>query len=254
MASPLNGKFVWYELTSPDAAAARTFFHEVLGWESRDAEVPGIDYSLMSAAGCDVAGFMAQQEGMPAGWLGYICVDDLDAAFANAQEAGANAMMPITPIPGVGRFSILIDPAGAPFGLLEYAADFPKPTLLDKGVQGNGWWRELHTGDRQKAYDFYSGQYGWTELTRMPMGPTEFYQIFGDQIPRGAVFTDRDAKSPHWLFYFWVDDLDAAQAKLEKAGGKMIMGPMEVPGGSWILHASDPQGITFALVGDRAKK
>jgi predicted enzyme related to lactoylglutathione lyase len=254
MASPLNGKFVWYELTSPDAPAARRFYGDVLGWESRDAGVPGVDYSLMSAAGSDVAGFMAQQDGMPAGWLGYICVDDIDAAFAQAQAAGATACMPVTPIPNVGRFVILADPTGAPFGLLEYAADFPKPIVPDKGIPGHGWWRELHTGDRQKAYDFYSGQFGWAELTRMPMGPSEFYQIFGDEMPRGAVFTDQDAKSPHWLFYFWVADIDATQAKLEKAGGKVLNGPMEVPGGSWIIHASDPQGITFAIVGDRAKK
>jgi len=208
----------------------------------------------MSAAGTDIAGSMQQQDGMPAGWTGYICVDDIDAAFANAQKAGATAVMPISPIPGVGRFSILVDPAGAPFGLLEYLADFPKPAVPNQGIQGNGWWRELHTHDREKAFAFYSDQFGWSEKDRMPMGPTEFYQIFGDEIPRGGMLNDPDAKSPHWLFYIWVDDIDATQGKLEKAGGKVVNGPMEVPGGAWILHASDPQGITFAMVGNRAKK
>jgi predicted enzyme related to lactoylglutathione lyase len=28
-------------------------------------------------------------------------------------------------------------------------------------------------------------------------------------------------------------------------------GPMEVPGGDWIIQASDPQGAMFALVGKR---
>lgn len=254
MASSLTGKFVWYELTTPDAAAARRFFADVLGWDSRDGSVPGIDYSLMSAAGCDVAGLMGQQEGMPAAWLGYICVEDIDAAFTSAAAAGATPILPVSPIPGVGRFSILIDPTGAPFGLLEYAGEFPKPTIPNKGTRSNFWWRELHTGDREKAFAFYSGQFGWSEIDRMPMGPVEFYQIFGDEIPRGGIFVDSDAKAPHWLFYVWVEDVDATVEKIGKAGGKVLYGPSEVPGGAWIVSASDPQGVTFAVVGDRAKK
>ena len=254
MASSLNGKFVWYELTTPDAPAARRFFAEILGWDSRDGQIPGLDYSLISAAGVDVAGMMGQQDGMPAAWLGYICVDDIDAAFAAAVKAGATPILPVNPIPGVGRFAILIDPAGAPFGLLEYAADFPKPVLPPNGVQGNIWWRELHTKDRAKAFDFYSGQFGWTEADRMPMGPVEFYQIYGDEMPRGGIFTDNDAPALHWLFYVWVDDVDSTLDKIGKAGGKVLNGPMEVPGGTWIVHAADPQGIPFAVVGYRAKK
>lgn len=253
MASSLHGKFVWYELTTPDAPASRRFFAEVLGWQARDGSVPGMDYSLMSAAGADVAGMMAQQEGMPAGWLGYICVDDIDAAFASATAAGASPILPINPIPGVGRFSILVDPTGAPFGLLDYAAEFPKPALADHGIQSNFWWRELHTGDREKAFAFYSGQFGWQEISRMPMGPVEFYQVFGDAIGRGGIFLDSDAKAPYWLFYVWVDDIDATLDKIGKAGGKVLYGPMEVPGGAWIVNAADPQGIAFAVVGDRAK-
>ena len=254
MASSLNGKFVWYELVTPDAAAARRFYGAVLGWEARDAQVPGMEYNLMSAAGTDIAGMMGQMEGMQAGWMGYISVDDIESAFAKAKDAGATPIVPINPIPDVGRFALLLDPQGAAFSLLEYSAEFPKPAVPDHGIQGNGWWRELHTSDREKAFAFYSGQFGWAEHHRMPMGPEEFYQIIGDETPRGAIFTDKDAKSPHWLYYFWVDDIDATQAKLEKAGGKVINGPMEVPDSAWIIHATDPQGITFAVVGYRAKK
>ncbi len=101
MASPLNGKFVWYELVTPDAAASRRFFGEVLGWQSRDGQIPGLDYALMSAAGTDIAGFLQKPDDMPAGWTGYICVDDIEAAFAGAIAGGATAIVPVNPIPGV---------------------------------------------------------------------------------------------------------------------------------------------------------
>jgi predicted enzyme related to lactoylglutathione lyase len=56
---------------------------------------------------------------------------------------------------------------------------------------------------------------------------------------------------PAWLFYFNVDAADAAAARVTANGGQLLMGPMEVPGGSWILQAMDPQGAIFALVAPR---
>jgi len=53
---------------------------------------------------------------------------------------------------------------------------------------------------------------------------------------------------PAWLFYFNVPALDAAVDQIKAGGGHIIMGPMEVPGGQWIVNATDPQGAHFALV------
>ncbi len=249
MTSILHGKFVWYELASTDAPAARRFYGAVLGWDSRDGEVPGIDYHVMGIGGTDIAGSMQITDGMQPGWTGYVAVDDIDAAAKKAQDGGATTIVPVSPIPGVGRFSILLDPQGAGFGLLDYADDFPrKPkSLPEKGLQGHGWWRELHTpGDAEEAYQFYHQQFGWPEVHRMPMPPEGFYLVFGEGMGMGGLFKDSTAPAPYWLYYFWVDDIDATQAKLEKAGGKVINGPHEVPGGAWIINALDPQGVAFS--------
>lgn len=56
---------------------------------------------------------------------------------------------------------------------------------------------------------------------------------------------------PLWLFYFIVGDIDAAVARVTAGGGTVLNGPMEVPGGGWIIQALDPQGAMFALVGMR---
>lgn len=257
MASILHGRFVWYELVSTDAPAARRFYGEVLGWTSRDGEIPGIDYHLMSMSGTDIAGSMQIMDGMRPGWTGYVAVDDIKAAAEKAQAAGATTIVPVSPIPGVGHFSILLDPQNACFALVQYADDFThKPkSFSEKGLQGHGWWRELHTtGDAEQAFKFYQQQFGWPELHRMPMPPDDFYLVFGDGIGQGGVFKDSTASAPYWMYYFWVDDIDATQAKLEKAGGTVTNGPHEVPGGAWIINALDPQGVAFSLVGDRAKK
>jgi predicted enzyme related to lactoylglutathione lyase len=57
--------------------------------------------------------------------------------------------------------------------------------------------------------------------------------------------------APFWLYYVNVGDIDAALERVKAAGGTILNGPMEVPGGDWILQGSDPQGAAFALVGKR---
>ena len=59
--------------------------------------------------------------------------------------------------------------------------------------------------------------------------------------------------APVWLFYFVVGDIDEAVAKVQAGGGQVLNGPMEVPGGGWIIQAADPQGAMFALVGGRGQ-
>ena len=54
-----------------------------------------------------------------------------------------------------------------------------------------------------------------------------------------------------WSHYFRVADIDAATAAVRAGGGTVMTGPMEVPGGDWIIQGTDPQGAFFALVGAR---
>jgi predicted enzyme related to lactoylglutathione lyase len=36
---------------------------------------------------------------------------------------------------------------------------------------------------------------------------------------------------------------------VKRGGGQVVNGPMEVPGGAWIIQGVDPQRAMFALVG-----
>ena len=46
----------------------------------------------------------------------------------------------------------------------------------------------------------------------------------------------------------FVDEIEAAKARVLDGGGQVIHGPMEVPGGAWVINGIDPQGAMFALV------
>ena len=82
------------------------------------------------------------------------------------------------------------------------------------------------------------------------MGGMGTYQIFTTkgQQSGGMMKKMEQEPAPHWLYYITVDAIDAAQDRVKSAGGQVINGPMQVPGGSWIINGLDPQGAMFALV------
>jgi len=79
------------------------------------------------------------------------------------------------------------------------------------------------------------------------------YRIFdeGDGNPMGdggMMTKPPGAPASSWNFYFNVDSIKAAIERVKKGGGRVINGPMQVPGGSWIIQGEDPQGAMFSLV------
>ena len=57
------------------------------------------------------------------------------------------------------------------------------------------------------------------------------------------------APTPFWLYYIEVADIAVAVARVKEGGGRVVQGPMELLGGSWIARCIDPQGAMFSLQG-----
>ena len=57
------------------------------------------------------------------------------------------------------------------------------------------------------------------------------YQIFATGgAPCGGMMTKMpQTPAPFWLYYFNVDAVEAAMARVKNAGGQIIHGPMQVP-------------------------
>lgn len=247
-----NG-FVWYELMTTDLDAAEKFYSAVVGWSARDAMQPGMRYSVMSAGDKMVAGMMilpeeARAMGGRPGWVGYIGVEDCDAASDALKQAGGSILRAPGDIPNIGRFSVVTDPQGAMFMLFTPQGGDNSPAPA--GTAGHIGWRELYATDWERAFEFYSGQFGWTKAEFVDMGAMGIYQLFaaGGE-PIGGMMNKPEAMpKPAWLYYFNVPGADAAVERVNQQGGKVLMGPQEVPGGMWIVQCMDPQGAMFALV------
>jgi predicted enzyme related to lactoylglutathione lyase len=250
-----HGKFVWYELMTTDLQAAEAYYRKVIGWEMRDSGMTGMRYTLASAGEIPVAGLMelpeeARAAGARPGWVGYVGVDDVDGTAAQIQQAGGTVHRGPADIPGVGRFAIVSDPQRAMFALFKLASE-PQGGSPPPATRGHGGWHELYADDREAAFEFYSKLFGWTKAEPFDMGPMGIYQIFAWQgQPIGGIMTKPpEVPAPAWLYYFNIDSIDAAKQRVGSGGGQVINGPVEVPGGSWILQCADPQGAMYALVG-----
>lgn len=253
--------FIWYELMTTDTVAAQNFYGAVVGWGAKDMHLTEDKYTLFTVADTGVAGLMAMPEGSctegtpPEGqgcspcWIGYIGVNDVDATAANIKEKGGKLHYGPHDIPEVGRFAAVSDPHGAVFMLLQPDGE-PPANMPAPETPGLCAWRELHAGNGPEAFDFYSELFGWQKAGSMPMGDLGEYQMFssgGEAV--GAMMTKmEDTPTPHWMYYFNVEGIDAAIARVNENGGRILMGPHEVPGDNWIVQGCDPQGALFALV------
>lgn len=255
--SNANGRFVWYELMTTDIAAARAFYSSVVGWNPVDAQMPGMDYWIFNAGERPVAGVMtlpedARKMGAPPSWIGYIAVADVDATAAQVTANGGKVYVSPTDIPSIGRFAIVADPHGAVLAVFK-SANPEQDQPLAQDQPGHVGWNELRAGDMATDFNFYSKLFGWVKKDAMDMGEMGVYQMYGlDDVTLGGMM-NRPPTMPvaFWTYYFNVGNIDEAVERVTAAGGQIVFGPDEVPGGAFILIGVDPQGAGFALLGSR---
>lgn len=254
MADLLHGRFVWAELMTPDPKAAEAFYTKVVGWTTEAFPGSGMPYTVWKAGSQGIGGMMATTDemkaaGVPPHWMIYVGVTDIEAAVGKAQSLGGRVQVKPQEIPNVGVFSVLADPQGAVFAVLQPEGPSPDGPETDPGPLEISW-RELATSDLEGAKAFYAGLFGWEMLKPNDMGPLGIYQEFGrfGRALGGMYKKPADMPAPpHWLVYARVPDLQKALAAVQAGRGQVLHGPQEVPGGSLIAQILDPQGAAFAL-------
>ncbi|MGD9254110.1 MAG: VOC family protein [Holophagae bacterium] len=122
----LQGTIGWIDLTVDDAAGVRDFYAQVAGWRSEPVGMGGYDdFKMIAPHGSDPVAGICHARGsnanLPAQWLIYITVDDLDQAMAAVEDLGGSIVRPPGKPSEVGRFCVIRDPAGAVAALYEPA-------------------------------------------------------------------------------------------------------------------------------------
>ena len=251
-----HGRFAWYELITTDVGGRQGLLHQGHGLGAMDASVPGRAYTLFTAGKVSVSGMMdlsedARKMGGKPSWIGYVGVDDVDATADRIKHLGGAVHVPPTDVPNISRFSIFADPQTARLALLKWLRPGQEQPA-EPGAPGRVGWHELLAADWEKALAFYGELFGWQKADA-DIGAMGTYQLFsaGGQTIGGMFTKPPMMPVPFWLYYFNVGDIDAAAQRVKAGGGQILDGPFELPGGSWIVQCTDPQGAIFALEGKR---
>jgi uncharacterized protein len=259
-----RGAFIWYELMTTDPEGAQAFYEPVVGWSMTVGHGKTNDYGFLTAPdGAMVGGLLRLTDEMAGHgarpmWIGYIEVGDVDTLVSEIEAKGGKCLMPARDVEIAGRMAMVSDPGGVPFYVMKPTppADPPAvstPVFEPENNRGHCGWNELMAADAGRETAFYTSLFGWSLPEPMDMGEYGKYQFIAhDGVTIGAIMGMMPgAPQPLWNHYFWVPGIAVARDRIEAHGGQVINGPMEVPGGGWIVQGIDPQGAMFSLVGGK---
>lgn len=249
----LLGSIVWHELMTTDVRSAAAFFAKVAGWTAHPWSVDNT-YTMFVRQNRQIAGLMglpdeARAMGTPPCWMTYIGTPDVEATARQAVALGGVIHKAPQDIPTVGRFAIIGDPQGAYF-----VAFTPAGPAQGMSTEADFSWHELATSDIDAAFDFYERLFGW-ERTEAYHGPMGRYQTIGHMGRTFGGISQRPMGvpgGPGWLPYIAIKDAQSAARVITAIGGRVTHGPMQVPGGGWIVQGADAQGAIFAVYAQTA--
>jgi uncharacterized protein len=243
------GRFCWVELATTDAAGAKQFYGALLGWECEDAPAgPGVVYTMCRIDGKRVAAIHTHVAGNLPHWLSYVATDDADATQTKTEAAGGRVVMKAFDVMDAGRMTVLQDPNGATFGVWQAKNHTGAERVRDAGALA---WNELMTRDAPACTAFYASVFGWTP-NAMEMPGFGTYTVFetDEESVAGMMTIPEQAGPlpPHWAAYFAVASCDAAIAKAQTLGAKVLVPAMDVEGVGRFATLTDPQGAAFSIL------
>jgi len=114
-------------------------------------------------------------------------------------------------------------------------------------------WVDIEHPDVEAAQAFYHGLFGWTFADATPPGASSGYVVGRlDGLDAAGIggstdMADRAVGSSAWNTYVAVTDIHAAAARIESAGGRVLVGPSDVGEAGRSAVCADPFDVPFRL-------
>jgi predicted enzyme related to lactoylglutathione lyase len=240
----IPGKFVWFDLITPDPQAAQSFYGKVFGWSFQPV-AGASDYTAIAAGGKLIGGVFQPAAG-PAGtrWLGFVSVRDVRKATTRLGSMGFTTVLPATQVPGRGTQAVVRDPQGAIVGLLKSSTGDPRDEPVGPG---EFFWVDLYARDVVTASAAYAA-IGYNVVpTDEYLGERMLLESSG-YARAGITQLPSDARQPGWLPYVQVEDVAATVAAAQSAGGKVLMAPDDAVLDGNVAVIGDPLGGVIGVI------
>ena len=250
----LQGNPIWFNLATPDPAAAKDFYTGLFGWEWADVPMSsGNTYHMAIRNDANITGMSADDHAnsIAGVWINHVYVKDAEEIAKRIEANGGSVLSGPHNADGWGITATVATPEGAVFGLWQslkgYGADiFAEPDAV--------CWIEYHSHDLDAATGFYSEVFGaGFEKMTVPTNDDSgadftltMLAIDGEQMSCAFVHLPDETSPASWAAYFMVDDIHVSVAKAQSLGAKLTFDVMDVPPGSFAA-LTDPQGVPFSL-------
>jgi len=207
-------------------------------------------YTMFKLNGSDAAAGYTMREPersmAPPHWNLYIAVGNADETAKRASELGGTVLLAPFDVMTFGRMAVIQDPTGAVFCIWQ-AYDHKGITVSNE--PGAFCWAELSSPAVDRAKPFYETLLGW-KIGTMEGFPPDYEVITTGGVPVAGIEPPA-TRSPdvpaYWIPYFQVSDVDATVQKASGLGGRVCVGPVDLPPVRLAL-LTDPQGAAFATI------
>ncbi len=118
---------------------------------------------------------------------------------------------------------------------------------------------ELHTTDESGALSFYSALFGWADDPQ-EITPGWYYHMQKlNGLEAASIYHQSEEElaqnlpphwhnaPPHWHIYFTVSSADETTENVQRNGGSVVFGPMDIFEAGRVAMCQDPQGAFFAV-------
>jgi predicted enzyme related to lactoylglutathione lyase len=125
--TPKHGEICWRHLSTKDLGKAKEFYTGLAGWTLEQSKLAEpFEYPEIQVDGKAVGGMMQMTEeygDTPSHWMTYIAVDNADETVEKIKTFGGSVHIPPFDAPSVGRISVVNDPAGATFSIIQFVKE-----------------------------------------------------------------------------------------------------------------------------------
>jgi predicted enzyme related to lactoylglutathione lyase len=240
----IPGKFVWFDLITPDPRAAQAFYGQVFGWSFQPV-AGASDYTAIAAGGKLIGGVFQPVAGqVGTRWLGFVSVRDVRKATTRLGGMGFTTVLPATQVPGRGTQAVVRDPQGAVVGLLKSSTGDPRDEPVGPG---EFFWVDLYARDVVTASAAYAA-IGYNVVPTDEYLGERMLLESGGYARAGITQLPPDARQPGWLPYVQVEDVAATVAAAQSAGGKVLMAPDGAVLDGNVAVIGDPLGGVIGVI------
>lgn len=233
------------DIAVPDHERELGFYSQVL----TTGPAPLWRDDLTNNQGTPVIGLGARSpeyESLPLQWMPHVQVHDVAASAARALELGGEELLHGRGDDGQSQWAVLVDPAGAAFGVVPVMVD-ESSGAGDVDCVGRISGLSLVVSNAASICNFYEQVIGWSAASTAEGG---FEMRRTDGVAAAEICPTKAVEETIpsvWILSLPVGDLDESLRRVREGGGEIV----EVATGAGSAVIQDPVGVYVGLQGKK---